>query len=93
MNKVNKVDLVEYVSDKAYISKLDAREAIDAVFEFIKTNNLNDVEVNISNFGTFVPLNRKSRIGTDPSTHKQIEIKARKSISFKPCKALKEQFK
>ena len=66
MQKLNRKDLVEIVSEKAHLSKKDARIAIDIVFENIEQALLKGEEVNITNFGVFTPKKRQQRDGTDP---------------------------
>ena len=89
MQKLNKSDLVEAVSEKSHISKKDAENAIDATFDLIEKALLRGEEVNITNFGTFTPKNRQQRDGTDPKTHKRIVIKQARIVSFKLSKAFK----
>lgn len=89
MQKLNRKDLVEIVSEKAHLSKKDARAAIDLVFEQIEKGILEGKEVNITNFGVFSPKKRQQRDGTDPKTHKRITIKETNSVVFRPCKYLK----
>lgn len=89
MDKLNKNEIIEIVAEKAMLSKRDAREAFELIFDEIEKALLNGEEVNITNFGTLVPIHRKARIGTDPKTHKQITLKAKNSIAFRPSKTLK----
>ena len=89
MNKLNKKDLVDIVSEEGHLSKKDARVAVDLVFDNIEAALLKGQEVNITNFGVFTPSKRQERIGTDPKSHKQITIKARKSVTFRMSKELK----
>ena len=89
MQKLNKRDLIEEVSEKTHISKKDAENAIDATFDLIEKAFLEGREVSITNFGTFQPKSRKQRDGTDPKSHKRITIKSAKTVSFKMSKALK----
>ena len=89
MKKINRKDLVEIVSEEGHLSKRDARRAIDLVFNNIEAALLRGQEVNITNFGVFVPTKRAARVGTDPKSHELIQIKGRNSVSFKLCKTLK----
>lgn len=91
MRKINKLDLIESVAEEAHLSKKDASAAVTVVFEAIKEHLLNNTEINISNFGSFVPITKQSRKGTDPTSHKQITISAKKSVSFKPSRIFKEE--
>ena len=89
MEKINKSDLVEQVSEKAHVSKKDAENSITALFDLMEEALLEGREVNITNFGTFVPKKRKEREGTDPKSHTRIVIESNQTISFKLSKALK----
>ena len=88
MQKLNRKDLVEIVSEEAHLSKKDARAAIDIIFDHIERAILEGKEVNITNFGVFSPK-KQQRDGTDPKTHKRITIQETNSVVFRPCKYLK----
>ena len=89
MPKINKKDLVEVVAEEGHFSKKDSRVAVDLIFDLIEKSLLNVQEVNISNFGVFVPKTKQSRDGTDPKTHKRIVIKQKRTVTFRPSKELK----
>ena len=89
MKKLNRVDLVEIVSEEGHFSKREAREAIDIVFNHIEKAILEGQEVNITNFGVFTPKTRQSRDGTHPKQHTRIKIAESRSVSFRLSKALK----
>ena len=89
MQKVNKRDLVEQVAEKAHISKKDADNAIEATFDLMEKALLSGQEVNITNFGSFVPKTRQSRDGTDPKKHTRITINSSRTVSFKLSKSMK----
>ena len=89
MKKLNRKDLVEIVSEEGHLSKKDARNAIDIVFDNIEAALLKGKEVNITNFGVFTPKKRQQRDGTDPKTHERITIQETNSVVFRPCKYLK----
>lgn len=89
MQKLNKRDLVELVSEKAHVSKKDADSAIEVAFDLIEKALLEGREVNITNFGVFTPKTRKQRDGTDPKKHTRITIRESRTIAFRLSKALK----
>ena len=91
MKKINKLDLIEIVAEEAHLSKKDAAAAVSVTFETMKANLLNNVEISVSTFGSFTPITKQSRKGTDPSSHKQITIAQKKSVSFKPSRIFKEE--
>ena len=89
MPKINKKDLVEVVAEEGHFSKKDSRVAVDLIFDLIEKSLLNGQEVNISNFGVFVPKTKQSRDGTDPKTHERIVIKQKRTVTFRPSKEFK----
>lgn len=89
MEKLNKRDLVEKVAEVAHLSKKDARSAVDVCFDVMEKALLKGQEVNITNFGVFMPKQRKERDGTHPKEHTRIVIPGVKTITFKPSKELK----
>ena len=91
MDKLYKTQLIDIVSEKAYLSREDSKAAINAFIEEIETALLVGVEVNLTNFGSLVPINKQETIGTNPRTHEKIVIKAKKTVSFRPAISFKEK--
>lgn len=91
MNKINKQDIVTIVAEEAHLSKKDAMAAVDLTFNSIKEFLLAKKEVSISSFGSFVPITKRSRKGTDPTSHKEIIIAEKRSVSFKASRIFKEE--
>ena len=91
MEKINKSEIIEEVSERAHISKKDSENAMNYIIEIISKSLLEGKEVNITNFGTFIPKNRKKRDGTDPKKHTRITIKETKTVSFKLARSFKEK--
>lgn len=89
MTKLNKNELIELVSERARLSKRDAREAIENFLDLIENALLNGQEVNLTNFGVLEPRAREGRVGTHPKEHTTIEIKPSKTITFRVSKSLK----
>ena len=50
-----------------------------------------DGKVKLSGFGTFKILNKKSRIGRNPKTKVEYQIKARKVVTFLPSCLVKKE--
>ena len=91
MEKINKSEIIEEVSERAHISKKDSENAMNYIIEIISKSLLEGKEVNITNFGTFIPKNRKKRDGTDPKKHTRITIKETKTVSLKLARSFKEK--
>ena len=91
MTRINKNDIVDYVSEEAYISRRDARAALDSIFEMISEVLEAGGEVDIPNFGAFVVKERKEKVITHPGTQKKEVVPARKTVSLRISKNLKER--
>jgi len=86
---MNRADIVESVtkhSDTFALSQKLVREALDFVIESMSDALLNGEPVKLSGFGTFETRNRLARTGRNPKTGEPVEIKAHKTIVFRPTK-------
>ncbi len=90
---MNKLDLVNAVSEACSLSKKDAESAVNAVIAEVSKALENGDDVKLSGFGTFLVKERKERVGTVPGTNDKITIPATKTVGFKPSKNLKEAVK
>jgi DNA-binding protein HU-beta len=81
---MNKAELIDAMAEKAGLSKADAKRALDA---FIDTTagalNKKD-RVSLVGFGSFSVSERAARKGRNPQTGKEITIKAKNVVKFKP---------
>ncbi|TDJ64558.1 MAG: HU family DNA-binding protein [Proteobacteria bacterium] len=87
---MNKNDLVSAVSDATGLSKTDAANAVDGVFDSITSSLQSGSEVRLVGFGTFSVSHRKATTGRNPRTGEPIQIKASMQPKFKAGKALKD---
>ena len=85
---MNKVELISAVAEKAGMTKVDARKAIDAVLEVSKEELKKDGKIALVGFGTLSVLKRPARQGRNPRTGKAIKIAAKKVVKFKAAKDL-----
>ena len=53
--------------------------------------NLQKLWLQLVGFGTFAVKNRKARMGRNPQTNEPIQIKASRTVGFRPGAGLKEQ--
>lgn len=90
---MTKADLVVAVAEEVGISKKDAANAVDILFERIQAALEQGEDVKLSGFGAFVVKTRKERRGTSPKTGEEIVIPATKTVGFKPSKSLKDAIK
>jgi DNA-binding protein HU-beta len=86
----NKNDLIGMVADKAGLTKAQAGDAVDAVFDAITAALKGGDEVRLVGFGTFAVSQRKASVGRNPATGAEIKIPASNQAKFKPGKGLKD---
>ena len=86
---MNKTDLIAKVAETSGLSKKDAANAVDTVFDAISDALANGEKVQITGFGNFEVRERAARTGRNPQTGETIEIPAGKLPAFKPGKNLK----
>lgn len=72
------------------LTKKQAGEAVDAVFDCITRFLKRGDRVQVPGFGTFSVSRQKARQGRNPKTGATITIAARNKAAFKPGKDLKE---
>ena len=87
---MNKKELVDVVSSKAEITKVEAQKAVNAVFEAINEGLVSDGKVVLPGFGSFEVRSRSARTGRNPRTGEKIKIAASRVPAFKPGKGMKE---
>ena len=87
---MNKGQLIERVATELGSTKPAASKAIEAVIACITQGIKDDSGVTISGFGTFSKKQRAARTGVNPATGQPMQIKASKTVGFKPSQALKE---
>ena len=82
---MNKVELINAVAEKAGMTKVDARKAIDAIMDVTKAELKKDGKIALVGFGTLAVTKRPARQGHNPRTGKTIKIAAKKVVKFKPA--------
>ncbi|GAH42391.1 unnamed protein product [marine sediment metagenome] len=90
---MNKQDFIDKISRKAGITKREAKESIDVLFEEITKALKKGQKVTFVGFGTFSTRRRKARKGRNPKTGATIKIAAKRVPKFSAGKALKESVK
>ena len=90
---MTKADLVEKVASEADMTKKDAEQLVEIIFDSI-TETLNRGEkIELRGFGSFRVRERNSRKGRNPKTGSSVDIPAKRVAYFKPGKELKELIK
>ncbi len=83
---MNKQDLIDFVANKTGVTKKDAHNAVDAVFDGIVSGLKADKEARFVGFGSTESAARKGR---NPRTGEEITIAASKRPTFKAGKEFK----
>ena len=84
-----KADIINKVSGDAAITKVKAVEAVEAVFEAMKSAMQRGERIELRGFGVFQVKPRKRGIGRNPRTGREVRIPPGKTIRFKPGKNLR----
>lgn len=90
---MNKAELATEIARRAKLSKSKALETLNATFESIKSTLKKGQKVQLVGFGSFLVKQRKARMGRNPKTGEQIQIKARRVPAFSAGSELKNALK
>jgi len=87
---MNKTELIEYVADKANLTKTQTQDALTALLETITQVVADGDKVTLIGFGTFEPKVRSAREGRNPKTGEPVQIPASTVPTFSAGKAFRE---
>ncbi|MBI4365714.1 MAG: integration host factor subunit alpha [Deltaproteobacteria bacterium] len=86
---MTKAEIIEEIYEKVGFSKKESAEIVELVFDMMKTTLEKGEKIKISGFGNFVVRQKRPRIGRNPQTGEEIEISARRVLTFRPSQVLK----
>lgn len=86
---MTKADIIEQIYEKVGFSKKESAEIVELVFDLMKDTLEKGEKIKISGFGNFVVRQKRPRIGRNPQTGEEIEISARRVLTFRPSQVLK----
>ncbi len=87
---MSKQDVIDFMAEKAEMSKAQAGRALDAYLEAVETGLKKHGDVTFVGFGKFSVKTRAAREGRNPSTGASMKIPAKKVVSFKAGRKLKD---
>ncbi len=87
---MTKIDIIQNVCDRLGFSKKDSARIVESVFDIMKDELAKGDKVKISGFGNFIVKDKNSRRGRNPQTGAEIEISARRVLTFKSSQVLKK---
>jgi len=91
LTSTTRQSLADLVYKELGISKVEASNFIDDMFDLISFELEKKNKVKIANFGAFNIREKKQRIGRNPKTKEDKVISSRTVITFKPSKILKNK--
>jgi DNA-binding protein HU-beta len=80
---MNKTELVQAIAEKAGLTKVQAKAALDASIEAVEGALKKGDKVALIGFGTFQVIKKDAREGINPATKAKIKIPAKKVVKFK----------
>ena len=86
---MTKAEIVEKVYETVGFPKRESYEIVEYAFEIVKEELRQGGKVKIAGFGNFSVKEKKSRRGRNPQTGDEIEIPARRVLTFKPSNVLR----
>ncbi|MBI2459141.1 MAG: HU family DNA-binding protein [Parcubacteria group bacterium] len=90
MSKMTKSQLLDAMAAEAGMSKKDTANFIEKLANLALKEVKKNGEFVIPGLGKLVKINRAARMGRNPATGEQIQIKAKTVVKFKVAKAAKE---
>jgi DNA-binding protein HU-alpha len=87
---MNKTQLIDFIAEKADLSKVQAKAALEATLGAVEGALKEGDQVQLIGFGTFKVNHRAARTGRNPKTGQEIQISAANVPAFVAGKALKE---
>ncbi|MBF0620617.1 MAG: integration host factor subunit alpha [Magnetococcales bacterium] len=88
---MTKADIVEAVYRKIGLTKKESAGLVEEVLEIVREELEGTRPVKLSGFGNFNIRSKGPRPGRNPKTGEEIEITARKVLTFKASQILKDR--
>jgi integration host factor subunit alpha len=87
---ITKNDLIQKVyQDHDKVSKVQAKEAVEAFLRISKNSLINGSDLLISGFGKFSVKEKNARRGRNPQTGEDLILESRRVVTFKPSGRLR----
>ena len=88
---MTKADIVDTIFEKVGISKKEAQDIVENLFDTMKQTFVEGESIKISGFGTFNVRKKLARRGRNPKTGQDLEITPRRVITFRVSNQLKKE--
>jgi len=83
---MTKSELIEKVAKEAKLTNTLAKVFVETFLETILETLKTGEEIKIANFGTFVKVTRKGRLGRNPKNGEPVQVPDSETIKFIPSK-------
>ena len=90
---MTKADVINEISEKTGIDKLDVQVSVEAFFSVVKTSMTDGKNIYVRGFGSFVNKKRAKKIARNISKNTAIVIEEHYVPSFKPSKIFIDKIK
>lgn len=88
---LTKAEIANTIHSQFDLTKNQSTEILETLLEIIKQNLASGEDVMISNFGKFRVLEKGERKGRNPATGEDMMLAARKVVTFRCSKTLKDR--
>jgi integration host factor subunit alpha len=88
---MTRAKLAKTIFEKVGLPKKEAQEIIEVILDTMKQTLTEGESVKISGFGTFNVRRKTPRRGRNPQTGEEMEISARKVVTFRPSSILRSK--
>jgi DNA-binding protein HU-beta len=88
--RVSAKDVSDFLAAKLNVTKQDAAKALRETIAMLRETFAADGEVALRGLGRFKVALRSARTGRNPRTGEAVKVKARKHVTFKPSKDLRD---
>lgn len=90
---MRKADLINEISDKTGIPKVDVLVTLETMFKSVKSSLANGENIYIRGFGSFITKKRAAKIGRNIKKNVAVEIPEHFIPAFKPSKEFMQEIK
>ncbi len=87
---LTKADLIERISNGLGLEARQSSDILEYLIETIKIELIKDGDISISGFGRWSTRKKNPRVGRNPKTGEEALISARRVVTFKPSKILRD---
>jgi integration host factor subunit beta len=88
---VTKKEIVKQISERIGLTQLKTKEIVQLTFDAIVDTLLEEMRIELRNFGVFEVKQRKARKARNPRTGERVDVPPKNVVTFKPGKEMEER--